>query len=158
MLFLSVGWIGFQRSAEYRKKPLRLERLADSLAVLQTEICCRRTPLPEALLHCANSFKELNLFYQMLLIGMLKDQSFSDVWTHEVVRLYPESGEEHYALLSLGEQIGRYDVQTQETAFRTCIDVLRNCALQIGMTSKANAKLAVGFGAAGGLLLAIACY
>lgn len=158
VLFLSAGWIGFQRSAEIRTRPLRLQRLADSLSVLQTEICSRKTPLPEALLHCLASFEDLNSFYQLLLIGMKSEQSFSDVWAYAVDRLYPESVEERYALLSLGERIGRYDAQTQETAFRTCIDALRNRASQIGLSSKENAKLAVGFGAVSGMLLAIACY
>ena len=89
---------------------------------------------------------------------MKSDQSFSNVWTYAVDRLYPESREEQYALLSLGERIGRYDAQTQETAFQTCIDALRNYASHIETSSKVNAKLAAGFGAVSGLLLAIACY
>lgn len=158
VLFLSAGWIGIQHSTEYRNRPLRLERLADSLTVLQTEICNRKTPLPEALLRCSNSFKELNSFFQMLYIGLKTDQSFSNVWSHATARLYTESAEVQYALRSLGNQIGKYDAQTQEKAFRTSIDVLRNHASEIGLSSKESAKLAIGFGAVVGLLLAIVCY
>ena len=158
ILFLSAGWIGLHRSEEYKKRPLRLQYLADSLAVLQVEICNRKTPLPEALLHCSNAFKELNSFYQRLFVGTKTDQSFSEVWACAVDRLYPEQGEEQYSLLTLGEQMGRYDAQTQEAAFRTCTNVLRNCALRIGANSKVSAKLAAEVGAVSGLLLAIACY
>lgn len=94
----------------------------------------------------------------MLFVGTKTDQSFSEVWACAVDRLYPEQGEEQYSLLTLGEQIGRYDAQTQEAAFRTCTNVLRNCALRIGANSKVSAKLAAEVGAVSGLLLAIACY
>lgn len=158
ILFLSAGWIGLQRSAECRREPLSLLALADSLAVLQSETCVRRTPLPAALLRCSNTFSDTKYFYQMLLIGIQTERPISEVWYDAAMRLHLGSGEARHALLALGEQIGRYDAQTQETAFVVCIESLRGCASQIGKTSKINARLAIGLSAVCGLLLAIVCY
>ena len=158
VLFLCSGWVGIQRSAEFRRKPMLLLSLADSLSILQTEICVRKAPLQEALLHSSESFKNLKTFYQMLLIGAKADQAFSIVWHKAVLELYPYRGEEQHALLALGKLIGRYDAQTQETAFLTCIQVLRSGAMQIKTTSRTNARLAIGLSTVCGLLLAIAFY
>lgn len=157
-LLLAAGWIGIQQSAEYRKKPLRLLELADSLSVLQNEICRRRAPLPAAFLRCSKAFEGMKSFYQLLYAGMQTDQAFLTVWNHAVERLDLLAGEERHALLTLGEQIGRYDAQTQETAFGICIEALRSYAQQSRSSSRANARLAVCCGMVCGLLLAIMCY
>ena len=157
-LLLAAGWIGLQRSAEYRKKPLRFLELADSLSVLQNEICQRRTPLPAAFLRCSKAFKGLKPFYQLLYAGTQTDQAFLAVWNHAVERLDLLAEEERHALFALGEQIGRYDAQTQETAFRICIEALRTYAQQIRTASRVNARLAACCGMVCGLLLAIMCY
>lgn len=157
-LLLTGAWIGMQRSAECRKTPLMLLDLANSLSVLQTEICRRRAPLPAALLRCAKAFEDLKPFYQLLYAGTQTDQPFLSVWQYAVAQLRPLAGEERRALLALGEQIGRYDAQTQEAAFSVCIDALRTRALQIRAASGTSARLALGCGLAGGLLLAIVCY
>lgn len=158
IVLLAAVRIGMQCSAEYRRAPLMLLDLANSLSILQSEICHRRAPLPEAFLRCAGAFEGLRPFYQLLYAGMRTDQPFLTVWQHAVAEIRPLSGDERHALLALGEQIGRYDAQTQETAFCICVDALKSRALQIRTASLANARLAAGCGLVCGLLLAIMCY
>ena len=157
-LLLAVGWIGIQRSVEYKKKPLRILELADSLSVLQNEICQRRAPIPAAFLRCSKAFEGMRPFYQLLYAGTQTDQAFLTVWQYAVERLDILAGEEHHTLLALGEQIGRYDAQTQETAFCICIEALRTYAQQIRTISRVNARLSTFGGMVCGLLLAIMCY
>ena len=157
-LLLAAGWIGIQCSVEYRKKPLRLLELADSLSVLKNEICQRRAPLSAAFLRCSQAFEGMRPFYQLLYAGTQTDQTFFTVWQYAVEQLDLLAGEERHALLTLGEQIGRYDAQTQETAFCICIEALRTYAQQIKTASRVNARLAACCGMVCGLLLAIMCY
>ena len=158
ILTLSVCCIGIQRASEYRKRPILMICLADSLAVLKNEICVRRVPIPAALLRCSELFCDTRAFYQMLIVGSCSERSFSDVWDDAVKRVYTYVDETQHSLLALGEQIGRYDAQTQETAFSVCIDSLRSSALQARDKTNNQARLAVGFSAACGLLLAVMCY
>ena len=83
-LFLSAVWIGAQRCVEYKRKPRIIFVLADSISVLQNEVCVRRVPLPEALLHCTKSFGDTKLFYRMLYAGIQTGRPFSEVW-HDAV-------------------------------------------------------------------------
>ena len=158
ILFFALGWIGVLRSAECRRKPLLMLSLADSLAILQNEICVCRSPLPTALLRCLEVFGETKQFYQMLLVGVRSERSFSEAWAMSVKKVYPYEDEVRYALLSLGEQIGRYDAKTQETAFAVCINTLRDSASQIGSAAKTRARLTIGLGAVTGLLVAVIIY
>ena len=158
ILTLSAFWIGGQRALEYRKRPIMMISLADSLAVLKNEICVRRVPIPAALLRCSELFCDTRAFYQMLMAGTRSEHTFSHVWVDAVKQIYPYEDEARRALLALGEQIGRYDAQTQETAFSVCIDSLRSSALQARDKTNNQARLAVGFSAACGLLLAVMCY
>ena len=158
ILTLSVCWIGIQRASEYRKRPILMICLADSLAVLKNEVCVRRSPIPTALLRCSELFRDTKIFYQMLMVGTRSERPFSDVWDDAVKRICPYEDEAQHSLLALGEQIGRYDAQTQETAFAVCIDSLRSSAAQIRETTSHHARLAIGLGSACGLLLAVMCY
>lgn len=158
MLFLSAVWIGAQRYRDFEKRPRVLFALADSLSVLQNEVCVRCIPLPDALHYCATLFSETKLFYQMLHAGIQTGRPVSDVWRDAALQLDLNSQQARQTLLSLGEQIGRYDAKTQETAFAVSVTTLRDCASRSILMSKTNAKLAIGFGMVCGLLLAVMCY
>ena len=158
MLIFSAWWIGIMTAVAYRKKPLFLLSLADSLTVLQSEVCARRIPLPQALLRCAEMPGLSVRFYQFLLAGMCLDESFALTWRNALNQLPELSEEELHALRALGEHIGQYDAQTQDAAFDVCVTALRRSAEQLQITSRTNARTAIGIAFACGLLLAIVCY
>lgn len=158
ILFASVTWIGVQQALECKRRQMMLLCVADSLAVLQSEICVQRSQLARALSRCSEINYQTKPFYLVLLRGVETDFSFKDCWRRAVVEMLPMTGESRHALLALGEQIGRYDLQAQEMAFEVCIAVLREQASQTSAKTKENVKLSVGLGAAFGLLLAIVCY
>ena len=158
ILFVSVAWIGVQQAFEYKRRQMLLLSVADSLAVLQSEICVQRTPLSRALFRCSETNDQTKPFYMALLHGAETDLSFKDCWRSAVVQMLPMTGESRHALLALGEQIGQYDLQAQETAFEVCIAAFREQASKMSVKTKENVKLSVELGTAFGLLLAIACY
>ena len=158
ILILSIIWMGLQRAYEYRKRPILMISLADSLAVLKNEICVRRTSIPDAMIRCSELFCDTRGFYQMLMAGPRSEHTFSHVWVDAVKQIYPYEDEARRALLALGEQIGRYDAQTQETAFSVCIESLRSSASHVRETTGNRARMAIGLSAAGGLLLAVMVY
>ena len=142
ILFLSVAWIGVQQAALCNRKQILLFAAADSLAVLQSEICVEQT----------------KPFYQLLLQGMESELPFSVCWRSVVMQMPLLTREARHALVALGEQIGRYDLQAQESAFDVCISTIRNDAEKASCKSKEIKKLSVGIGAICGLLLAIVCF
>lgn len=158
ILFLSVAWIGVQQAASCNRKQMLLLTTADSLAVLQSEICVQRAPLPAALFRTAEVFEQTKPFYQLLLQGMESELPFSVCWRSVVMQMPLLTRESRHALLALGEQIGRYDLQAQESAFDVCISTIRYDAEKASCKSKENMKLSVGIGAICGLLLAIVCF
>lgn len=158
MLFLSVCWLSAQRASALRQKPKLLLQLADSLSVLRNEVCSRRCLLQTAFERCAELFEDTKPFYSVLSYGMRASCPLFETWRTAIDRLPQLSGEEQHYLRVLGEQLGSYDVQTQEAAFTVCIDSVRNCAAQLSADAKAKARLSVEVGAAAGLVLAIMCY
>ena len=158
LLFLASVCLGVRNAYDCSRKPILLHSLADSLSVLQNEICASRKPLPAALLRCTELSELTRSFYQMLYAGLQTDLPFIQTWNSAVIKFTPCSGEARQSLLMLGQQIGRYDAQIQNSAFSVCILFLREYASKERTMSKTNARMSVGLGAAFGLLLAIACY
>ena len=62
------------------------------------------------------------------------------------------------ALLTLGEQLGKYDAQLQRTALDACIETLQADAAQMQADTVRRGKLFCGLGATLGLLAAVALF
>ena len=62
------------------------------------------------------------------------------------------------ALLTLGEQLGKYDAQIQRRALDTCIETLQAAAAQMQADTTQRGKLFCGLGATLGLLAAVALF
>ena len=62
------------------------------------------------------------------------------------------------ALLTLGEQLGKYDAQLQRTALDACIETLQAAAAQMQADTVQRGKLFCGLGATLGLLAAVALF
>ena len=62
------------------------------------------------------------------------------------------------ALLALGEQLGKYDVQLQRGALDTCIETLQAATAQMQTDTTQRGKLFCGLGATLGLLAAVALF
>ena len=141
LLFFSVACLGVHHAFEIRRRWKWVQCLADSLSILQNEICACKRPLPEALLRCAELFNPTNSFYRMLYAGLHTDMPFACVWNQAVTQFAPHSGEVRHALYALGQQIGRYDAQIQDSAFSACVTFLREYASQEGLLSKTNVRM-----------------
>ena len=61
-------------------------------------------------------------------------------------------------MLTLGEQLGKYDAQIQRRALDTCIETLQAAAAQMQADTTQRGKLFCGLGATLGLLAAVALF
>lgn len=158
LLVLSVGWMGALYASALKRRPRTLLALADSLAVLQNEICTRLAPLSYALERAAAVSDLTSQYYFCLITGLESQLSFPELWA-SAVRCVPSlRPEDRQALFPLGMQLGRYDAETQSETLSCCIQTLRSHAAGCRESVRSGARLSVGLGFAGGLLLAVTFY
>lgn len=117
-------------------------------------------PLPEALCHLAASAPEpLSAQYTALADSITDgDRPFSESWAAAFQALDMLTPGVRAALLTLGEQLGKYDAQLQRTALDACIETLQAAAAQMQADTVRRGKLFCGLGATLGLLTAVALF
>ena len=117
-------------------------------------------PLPEALRHLAASAPEpLSAQYAALADGITDGgRPFSESWAAAFQALDMLTPDVRAALLTLGEQLGKYDAQIQRRALDTCIETLQAAAAQMQADTTQRGKLFCGLGATLGLLAAVALF
>ena len=111
LLFLGSTAAGFALRQELRLRLRLLTAVIDSLTLLRSDIVGRLLPLPEALRHLAASAPEpLSAQYATLADGITDgDRPFSESWSAAFQALDMLAPDVRAALLTLGEQLGKYD-------------------------------------------------
>lgn len=158
LLFLGSTAAGFALRQELRLRLRLLTAMIDSLNLLRSDIVGRLLPLPEALHHLAASAPEpLSALYASLADSITDgNRLFSESWAAAFTTPDIFSPDVRAALLTLGEQLGKYDAQLQRCALDTCIETLQAAAAQMQADTVQRGKLFCGLGATLGLLAAVA--
>lgn len=161
LVFLGSTAAGFALREELRLRLRLLTAVIDSLNLLRSDIIGRLLPLPEALRHLAAGAPEpLSTQYAALADGITEDggRPFSESWAAAFQALDMLTPDVRAALLTLGEQLGKYDAQIQRRALDTCIETLQAAAAQMQADTTQRGKLFCGLGATLGLLAAVALF
>ena len=154
LLFLGSTAAGFALRQELRLRLRLLTAVIDSLNLLRSDIVGRLLPLPEALRHLAASAQ-----YAALADGITDgDRPFSESWSAAFQALDMLAPDVRAALLTLGEQLGKYDAQLQRCALDACIETLQAAAARMQTDAAQRGKLFCGLGATLGLLAAVALF
>lgn len=161
LLFLGSTAAGFALRQELRLRLRLLTAVIDSLNLLRSDIVGRLLPLPEALRHhlAASAPEPLSAQYTALADSIMDgDRPFSESWAAAFQALDMLAPDVRAALLTLGEQLGKYDAQLQRTALDACIETLQAAAAQMQADTVRRGKLFCGLGATLGLLTAVALF
>lgn len=130
---------GFSKGKEYRKHVNELEELRRISMMFANETSYSKLPIAEISLRISRKVLEP---YKSWLIGVStalrkkKSNVFIEVWQEEVKVLLTKlslSKEEEEELMILGGQLGNYNIQMQETAFRwyaSCMEERRERLLK----------------------------
>lgn len=149
LVFLGSTAAGFALRQELRLRLRLLTAVIDSLNLLRSDIVGRLLPLPEA----------LSTQYAALADGITDGgRPFSESWAAAFQALDMLTPDVRAALLTLGEQLGKYDAQIQRRALDTCIETLQAAAAQMQADTTQRGKLFCGLGATLGLLAAVALF
>ena len=153
LVFLGSTAAGFALRQELRLRLRLLTAVIDSLNLLRSDIVGRLLPLPEALRHLAAGAPEpLSTQYAALADGITDGgRPFSESWAAAFQALDMLTPDVRAALLTLGEQLGKYDAQIQRRA-------LQAAAAQMQADTTQRGKLFCGLGATLGLLAAVALF
>ena len=158
LVFLGSTAAGFALRQELRLRLRLLTAVIDSLNLLRSDIVGRLLPLPEALRHLAAG-EPLSTQYAALADGITDGgRPFSESWAAAFQALDMLTLDVRAALLTLGEQLGKYDAQIQRRALDTCIETLQAAAAQMQADTTQRGKLFCGLGATLGLLAAVALF
>ena len=160
LLFLGSTAAGFALRRELQQRAQLLAAVIDSLQLLRSDIVGRLLPLPEALRHLAASAPQpLSAQYTALADSIMDgDRPFSESWAAAFQALDMLTPGVRAALLTLGEQLGKYDAQLQRTALDACTETLQAAAAQMQADTVRRGKLFCGLGATLGLLTAVALF
>ena len=160
LVFLGSTAAGFALRQELQLRLRLLTAVIGSLNLLRSDIIGRLLPLPEALHHLAAGAPEpLSTQYAALADGITDGgRPFSESWAAAFQALDMLTPDVRAALLTLGEQLGKYDAQIQRRALDTCIETLQAAAAQMQADTTQRGKLFCGLGATLGLLAAVALF
>lgn len=120
LVFLGSTAAGFALRQELRLRLRLLTAVIDSLNLLRSDIIGRLLPLPESLHHLAAGAPEpLSTQYAALADGITDGgRPFSESWAAAFQALDMLTPDVRAALLTLGEQLGKYDAQIQRRRCR----------------------------------------
>ena len=145
LVFLGSTAAGFALRQELRLRLRLLTAVIDSLNLLRSDIVGRLEPLSTQ--------------YAALADGITDGgRPFSESWAAAFQALDMLTPDVRAALLTLGEQLGKYDAQIQRRALDTCIETLQAAAAQMQADTTQRGKLFCGLGATLGLLAAVALF
>ena len=149
LVFLGSTAAGFALRQELRLRLRLLTAVIDSLNLLRSDIVGRLAGAPEP----------LSTQYAALADGITDGgRPFSESWAAAFQALDMLTPDVRAALLTLGEQLGKYDAQIQRRALDTCIETLQAAAAQMQADTTQRGKLFCGLGATLGLLAAVALF
>ena len=119
LVAFGAAWLGLSAASELEKRVRRLEALSAGLELLERELWERGSPLPQVLEKLAQRTQEpaRTLFARCAqACGRLDREPFPEAWRRLMGELEGLTREGRFALLPLGEVLGRYEAQGQREA------------------------------------------
>ncbi|MGI6013386.1 MAG: hypothetical protein ACOX7K_03765 [Oscillospiraceae bacterium] len=161
MLLLVIGgaMTGTAAAARLKRRVQSLSAMLAALELMRGEISTLLMPLPETIVRLA-SMEQLAvqpLFRAVeAMLPQLGERTFSALWEQAVAESsLGFSAEEKQSLRQLGENLGRFDAETQSIAISRCMDELEQSLSIAKRKATGDGKLYKGLGLAGGLMLAV---
>lgn len=160
LVLAASGCLGFLKAIELRRRPRLLKATADSFKIIRNDIAFRLLPLPDTLCHAAQTATgPLRDAYAALAEQMRSEtQPFSEQWRAAFRALDGFSSEDQSAIWMLGEQLGKYDADTQLDAIDDCIRYLQTAEEDARETAAQRGKLYSGLGLTVGMIVAVTLY
>lgn len=158
LVVFAGSMLGVSKSAALHADARRLEAYVSALELLCAEVVTRLTPLPEVMEYLSHwTQPPCRPFFAMISRGMgeLDKCGFRRLWQKAVTEKSGLTGEAAQVLLALGLSLGRYDRDVQQAAIRQASGRMAALARTAEQTGRAQGKMWIGLGIAGGLLLAV---
>lgn len=150
-------WLGFQASESLRRQVRELRRMSAGLAVLEGELELNAPPLSQLLARGARrsegSAKEL---FHVCAQGLERlEEDFSSLWRCQVDTHGELGAEGQEVLASLGNLLGRYEVQRQRQALSAARRQLEELADRLEQDCRGRSRVYEVLGISGGAFLII---
>lgn len=149
---------GVSYTALKREQLNELEALCHMLRLMQDELETRALPLPELAaqldMRTENAGKAL-LSGLLRRLPVLGSQDFQSIWKESVTESVRYSGEAARLLCTLGSFLGRYDVDSQLEAIRSCREMLEKLRTTAAEALPQTRRLGMGLALTSGALIVI---
>lgn len=159
IVFVSSLYIGISKAREEKRKVLMLRELCELLEMLKCGICSEKCSICSIFgSEVLNTFRAISGFITAMRSELLHigEKRLCTIWAECVNKsLHDLPDNALAALLSLGNSLGRYDIELQKSAIERCEAVIQN---ELSAADKAlvnNEKLYIGLGGGAGACLAL---
>ena len=149
---------GVSYTALKREQLNELDALCHTLRLMQDELETRALPLPELAAQLEARTENAG---KVLLSGLLRripelgSQNFQSIWEECVTESVKHSEEAARLLCTLGSFLGRYDVDSQLEAIRSCRDAMEKLRTAAAEALPQTRRLGMGLALTSGALIVI---
>lgn len=149
---------GVSYTALKREQLNELEALCHMLRLMQDELETRALPLPELAAQLDTRTENAG---EALLSGLLRrlpelgSRDFQNIWEECVTESVRYSGEAARLLCTLGSFLGRYDVDSQSEAIRSCREAMEKLHTAAAEALPQTRRLGMGLALTSGALIVI---
>ena len=149
---------GVSYTALKREQLNELDALCHTLRLMQDELETRALPLPELAAQLEVRTENAG---KVLLSGLLRripelgSQNFQSIWEECVTESVKHSEEAARLLCTLGSFLGRYDVDSQLEAIRSCRDAMEKLRTAAAEALPQTRRLGMGLALTSGALIVI---
>lgn len=149
---------GVSYTALKREQLNELEALCHMLRLMQDELETRALPLPELAAQLDTRTENAG---KALLSGLLRrlpelgSRDFQNIWEECVTESVRYSGEAARLLCTLGSFLGRYDVDSQLEAIRSCREAMEKLHTAAAEALPQTRRLGMGLALTSGALIVI---
>ena len=158
LIAAAAVYVGVSYTALKREQLNELEALCHMLRLMQDELETRALPLPELAAQLDTRTENAG---NALLSGLLRrlpelgSQDFQSIWKESVTESVRYSGEAARLLCMLGSFLGRYDVDSQLEAIRSCRETLEKLRTTAAEALPQTRRLGMGLALTSGALIVI---
>lgn len=149
---------GGSYTALKREQLNELNALCNTLRLMQDELETRALPLPELAAQLDTRTESAG---KALLSGLLRrlpelgSRDFQNIWEECVTESVRYSGEAARLLCTLGSFLGRYDVDSQSEAIRSCREAMEKLHTAAAEALPQTRRLGMGLALTSGALIVI---
>lgn len=159
MLIAAAAVYGGVSYTALKKEQLNeLETLCHTLYLMQDELETRALPLPELAAQLETRTEKAG---KALLSGLLRrlpelgSRDFQSIWEESVMESVKHSEEAARILCTLGSFLGRYDVDSQLEAIRSCRETVEKLRTAAAEALPQTRRLGMGLALTSGALIVI---